>query len=255
MSEVHSSPESLTDAELETLASRLDQQLSEMPDVAPSSLAELPRPHQLQAEISPVPVVKPYHHGDLHEALLQATLEMIRKKGVQGLSLRAVAQAVGVSPAAPYRHFADKQELIAAVAARGFRQMSERLAKVPQGGPLERLKALAQVYFQYCCDFPDTFALMFGSTPAAPQDYPELQKSTEETFIFFLQEIQLAQEAGLFRTAPVEYIAMTFWSQLHGFTSLIVHQQILWKNLGKDQPDELLAVNLELLLQGLLRPT
>lgn len=248
MSKTDDTPQLLTDTDLDALASHLEQGLSETLEVN----QDLPRPSPLQYQAD-ITTPRGYHHGDLYEALLQASLKMIRRKGIQKLSLRAVAKAVGVSPAAPYRHFADKQELIAAVAARCFRQMSERLAQVPQGSPLKRLKALAKVYFKYCYTFPDLFSLMFGPVTAQSQKYPELQEAMEAVFLFFLKEICLAQEAGLFRAAPPEYMALTFLSQLHGFTSLVIHHQVKWQNLGKEKPQQVLADTLELLFQGFIQ--
>lgn len=242
----------MSDQELDQLSQLLDQQLAQFGLLAPEApAAEIPKPRSLR--LKKAIVDKPYHHGDLYEALLQATLDCVTQKGVQGLSLRAIAQAVGVSPAAPYRHFADKQEMIAAVAARGFEKMSLRLAALPDSKPLEKLKAQARIYCQFGLEFPDYFALMFGSAIEDKALYPHLSQATDETFLYFVEAIAAAVKAKQLRSAPAELIALTFWGQIHGFTSLLVNKQLKWDNLGAEKPEELLESTLEMLLNGLAR--
>jgi AcrR family transcriptional regulator len=243
----------MNDQELDALSQRMDEQLAQFSALAPSVPgSEIPKPRSLR--LKKAVADKPYHHGDLYEALLEATLACVTQKGVQGLSLRAIAQAVGVSPAAPYRHFADKQEMIAAVAARGFEKMSLRLAALPESKPLEKLRAQARVYCQFGLEFPDYFALMFGAAIEDKALYPHLSQATEDTFIYFVETISAAIKDKQLQKAPAELIALTFWAQIHGFTSLLVNKQLKWDNLGADKPEELLESTLEMLLNGLARP-
>lgn len=237
---------------MDQLSQLMDQQLAQLPTRSELSVSEIPKPRSLR--LKKAMADKPYHHGDLYEALLQATLECVTQKGVQGLSLRAIAQAVGVSPAAPYRHFADKQEMIAAVATRGFEKMASRLSALPDAPPLLKLKAQARVYCQFGLEFPDYFALMFGSAIEDKSLYPPLSRATETTFLFFVSTISQALQAKLLRSAPPELIALTFWGQIHGFTSLLVNKQLKWDNLGADTPEALLESSLDLLIQGLAKP-
>src|SRR5713101_10130495 len=95
---------------------------------------------------------KPYHHGDLRNALIQAGLEMLSEGGAAALDLRKVAREAGVSHAAPYRHFADKQALIAAINEEGFRRLAERIQcalREVSDGAFEQLQAIARVYVQF----------------------------------------------------------------------------------------------------------
>src|SRR5579871_5249220 len=92
---------------------------------------------------------KPYHHGDLRHALIQAGLEMLSEGGAAALDLRKVARKAGVSHAAPYRHFADKQALVAAINEEGFRQLAERVQSTLQAAPddaFEQLQGVARAY-------------------------------------------------------------------------------------------------------------
>jgi AcrR family transcriptional regulator len=245
-------PTPISDLAIEQLANDMDQKFKQLSlDSKENEISSIPQPRRLQLKraISS----KPYHHGDLYEALLQATLEAVTQKGVQGLSLRAIAQAVGVSPAAPYRHFADKQEMIAAVATRGFEKVALQLEQIPPLAPLQKLKALARVYFLFGLEHPDFFALMFGSAIEDKSLYPNLANAEQDTFLFFVDGIKEAQEANLLKATETEYIALTFWSQIHGFTSLLLNKQLKWDNLGSEKPEDLLEISLDLLLSGLIQ--
>ncbi|MCA9974251.1 MAG: TetR/AcrR family transcriptional regulator, partial [Anaerolineales bacterium] len=106
-----------------------------------------------------------YHHGDLKNALIKAGIEILAKDGVGGLSLRKVAQRAGVSHAAPYAHFADKQALIAAISTEGFRQLYEQVLTVADAhaaNPAQQLLEAAWTYVQFATHDPDQFKIMFS---------------------------------------------------------------------------------------------
>src|SRR3977135_943878 len=91
-----------------------------------------------------------YHHGDLRAALLRAAMELLEESGEPPLSLRAVARCAGVSPAAPYRHYADREALVSAVAAVGYRELAEKLAAAhPSPSTPEELASVAIAYVQF----------------------------------------------------------------------------------------------------------
>src|SRR5580698_6568328 len=106
-----------------------------------------------------------YHHGDLSNALVAAALEVVEREGVESISIRELAGALGVSRAAPYRHFSDRDALLAAVAARGFEGLiagyEEALAQ--PGGGCERLRRVTLVYFDFAIGRPGLHRLMFES--------------------------------------------------------------------------------------------
>src|SRR5882757_7557151 len=104
-----------------------------------------------------------YHHGDLRAACLDAAMELLEEGGETALSLRAVARRAGVSPAAPYRHYADREALVSAVAAIGYRELAERLAAVhPSPSTPEQLAAVAVAYVRFALERPALFRIMFG---------------------------------------------------------------------------------------------
>src|ERR1700716_647506 len=99
-----------------------------------------------------------YHHGDLRAALVRAAMELLEESGETALSLRAVARCAGVSPAAPYRHYADREALISAVATVGYRELAERLAAAhPAPATPEQLASVAVAYVQVALEQPALF--------------------------------------------------------------------------------------------------
>ena len=120
-------------------------------------------------KIEPPPMpTRPYHHGDLRSALLREATALIRDAGVESLSLRALARRVGVTQTALYHHFRDKNELLCALAERGFEELDERVSAVMGDGAgtstsLERrLTALVHAYVDYTAEQPERYDLMFS---------------------------------------------------------------------------------------------
>src|SRR5258705_5554414 len=104
-----------------------------------------------------------YHHGDLRAALVRAALDLLDESGETELSLRAVARRAGVSAAAPYRHYADREALVSAVAAVGYRELGERLAAVhPSPSSPDELAHVAIAYVQFALERPALFRIMFS---------------------------------------------------------------------------------------------
>jgi AcrR family transcriptional regulator len=103
-----------------------------------------------------------YHHGDLRAACVRAARELLEEDGSAGLALRAVARRAGVSPTAPYRHFADRDALVSAVAAQGYRELAEKLAAAhPAPANPDDLAAVAVAYVWFALEHPALFRVMF----------------------------------------------------------------------------------------------
>ena len=119
-----------------------------------------------------------YHHGDLRRALIDASLALIAEEGFSALTLREVARRAGVTHAAPYRHFADKEALLAAVAEEGFRAMAsdmrERMDK--ETSPTERLLACGVAYVLFAVRHPSHFRVMFGPHFTQPSEHEDLSR-------------------------------------------------------------------------------
>src|SRR4029079_880871 len=125
-----------------------------------------------------------YHHGNLREALISAALDLIAQKGPAGFTFAEAARQAGVSPAAPYRHFRDRDALMADVARRGFEQFEQRLAAAWDEGrpsPLGALERLGAGYLRFAHDEPAYFSAMFAAgLPIA--EHRDLQEAGDRAF-------------------------------------------------------------------------
>ncbi|MBF6368163.1 TetR/AcrR family transcriptional regulator [Nocardia puris] len=155
-----------------------------------------------------------YHHGDLPNALVHAAVELLEEGGATELSLRAAARRAGVSTAAPYRHFADRDALLSAVAAVGYRELTADLgAAHPAPATPEGLAAIATTYVRFALTRPGMFRAMFAE-PCDPTS-PERVAATEAISEYVGH---LAQEA--FPDSDVDAMATALWALVHGLAFL-----------------------------------
>ena len=175
-----------------------------------------------------------YHHGNLRTALIAAASKQIEQIGFEGLSLRDLAASLDVSRAAPYRHFADRRELLAAIAAAGFKHLEHAalVAMSRQATPSSQLAAGARAYLAFAARRPQLFRLMFVSdllTGKEPRD-PEL---IEVANSFHHRFEALIAETGASRDQKtIKAAALTFWSILHGFALLRMGDRLMPFMLG-----------------------
>lgn len=170
-----------------------------------------------------------YHHKELRQALIDAALELIVEKDVGSLSLREVARRVGVSHAAPYRHFADKDALLAAVAEEGFELLSITLKEAMQqasSDPLKQVQACGVAYVRYALAHPSHYRIMFGAYGATAQHYPTLADAAMQAFMVLVNSIIAGQKAGMIRSEDPKQLATAAWSLVHGLAMLIIDGQI-----------------------------
>jgi AcrR family transcriptional regulator len=172
---------------------------------------------------------KTYHHGDLKNALIQAGVEILAKEGIEGLSLRKVAQHAGVSHNAPYSHFPDKQSLIAAISTEGFKQLYDELGAATLAHPNDpkvQLEEGAWAYVQFALNNTDTFKIMFSGVLEKEKEYPAFVEISHKTFERVVEIVCACQNAGVLRPAPAEIMAVAVWGQIHGIMSLMLEGQI-----------------------------
>jgi AcrR family transcriptional regulator len=164
-----------------------------------------------------------YHHGDLKRALTDAALGLVQEKGPKGFTLREVARRAGVSAAAPYRHFADKSDLLAAAATQGFIQLHEALsaAAAKEGDPVTQALQMGRAYVRWAVAHPDYYQVMFGSV-LDKTDKPEMLTAGLATFGDLLDVIVRCQEAGVLGAGDPSDIAGPVWSLLHGICMLAI---------------------------------
>ncbi|MGP0094271.1 MAG: TetR/AcrR family transcriptional regulator [Xanthobacteraceae bacterium] len=173
---------------------------------------------------------RPYHHGDLRRAIVIAALEILSETQSLEFSLRELARRAGVSHNAPYKHFADKRELLAAVSATGFEALAERMGTemARLGNPRAQLFAMLRTYIRYGVENPALYRLMFGGYLRGPDDdRPAIERVAAEKTRALLAGI--IRDGGLGRAIPdtprnerkIAGAILTCWSLVHGLTQLM----------------------------------
>ncbi len=170
---------------------------------------------------------KPYHHGDLQTQLLRAATEMINQAGVEALSLRKLAEKVGVSRTAAYHHFKDKNDLLCAIAAQGFIQWQSQSEQIFQNSTLsaqEKYRQFVHQYVQFATQNPSLYELMFGSAIwKTNRSTKSLRDIAYPSFQYQLEMTKIWQQQGLI--APNENslrLAQVTWATLHGIARLLI---------------------------------
>jgi len=163
-----------------------------------------------------------YHHGDLKAALIKSAMSMVEDGGLDQLSLRGVAKHAGVSRAAPYHHFANKREMLAAVAATGFRSLATNMLTKAEGfrDPRERLDRLGFGYVEFSAERPDLFRLMQGPEFQVPGIYPDLDIGRSESAAPLMNTIMECMPGS--SEDEIRAAAGAAWSLVHGMTLLVI---------------------------------
>ncbi len=196
---------------------------------------------------------KNYHHGDLKNALIKAGVEILSKEGIEGLSLRKVAQRAGVSHSAPYSHFPDKQSLIAAISTEGFNQLYAELDAAVLAYPKNPKKQLLQgalAYLQFALNNTDTFKIMFSGVLEKEKEYPAFVEISHKTFQRVVDVVRACQEAGILRSTSPEMMAVAAWGQVHGIVSLALEGQISHAVLDGHAIEEVISFAVEQMISS-----
>jgi AcrR family transcriptional regulator len=202
------------------------------------------------------PKPKPYHHGDLRSALIQAGLELLSEGGAATLDLRKVARKAGVSHAAPYRHFADKQALVAAINEAGFRQLAGRMEALLREAPddaFAQLQAVARAYVQFAQERPWLMREMFSGLTVEREAFPDLHAASKALFKCYAQVITRGQEQGKIIDGDPAALAGVLWSLLHGVAMLTIEHQMRPYTDGPDGAERVTRFSVQLLYEGLGR--
>jgi len=177
---------------------------------------------------------RPYHHGNLRACLLEAAEAVLTERGAQGLTLRDVARAAGVSHGAPYHHFASLNELLAAVAERGFVVLGEAMREaVAVPDTRERLLRVSQAYVDCARAHPERFRLMFGSLLTRKDEHPALKDAAQRAFGFVLAA------ANAHDKKHGASLALAGWSLAHGLSHLMIDGAFEGLPMKKPNPDTL----------------
>ena len=200
-----------------------------------------------------------YHHGELPATLMDLALEHIEAHGTEKLSLRALAREAGVSATAPYRHFATKQCLLAAIATQGFCTLRNEHAAIAAADLdlEERMLKMSLCYVNFAIANPTTYQLMFGSVLGDFSEYEMLNQAVEASYAEvdkLLNELVTTHSLDV----DVRQLGGVLWSFLHGISSLLISEM----NVGGDDSKPMQAITalrqdheaaLRLLFRDLLR--
>jgi AcrR family transcriptional regulator len=188
-----------------------------------------------------------YHHGNLRHRLIEAALEMIDESGAAELTLRGIAKRAGVSHTAPYRHFSNKEALLAAVAREGvslmLSEINVRLERA-KGDALTRFTVCGSAYIDFAIHHPAHFRVMYASPQkgvAVPED---LKPELSPVFQLFIEVVAECWKQGILQGESPYRIAISAWSLVHGFSLLVID--------GRLQGEALDGGSLESMKRGLL---
>ena len=182
-----------------------------------------------------------YHHGDLKRALTSAALSLVAEKGPKGFTLTEAARRAGVSAAAPYRHFADKAELLATVAEQGFRDLHAELATAADvtSEPRALVIELGRAYVRWAVAHPDHYRVMFGAE-LDKAAHPTLAIAALQAFADLLDAVARCQEAGIVDGGDPLEVAAPLWSLVHGAASLAIGGELRAVGVQQD-PEAMIA--------------
>ncbi len=204
---------------------------------------------------------RPYHHGDLRRALLDAALQLLAERGIPDFTLREVARQAGVSHNAPYHHFADKAELVVALTVEGFQTLEQAVRSAyeqTRGTFLERTLAISGAYLRFALENPAMFSLMFRpelrqSSHDTQEDDESVKSAADATVQVLVDGIYASQQAGELRLEPtLEMVGLTLWSTMHGLTVIFLDDLMVEKKAVP--PEQLMAQVMHVLAQGLVIP-
>jgi AcrR family transcriptional regulator len=202
------------------------------------------------------PGARGYHHGNLKEALVRAALDLIAQKGPAGFTFAEAARWAGVSPAAPYRHFRDRDELLADVARRGFDQFEVALVRAWDGGRPDAFTAFDRVgkaYLHFAKSEPAYYSAMFEAG-IPPEASPELREAGERAFAVLRTATErLVSVMPAQNRPPVLMMALHIWAISHGIASLFGRGDAARRALPMT-PEDLLEAAVLLYLRGLGLP-
>ena len=170
-----------------------------------------------------------YHHGDLRSALLEAALHIINDQGPRQLTIREVARKAGVSHTAPYRHFANKDDLIVAVVKQGFelmRQTMQAEKAAAEQDPVSQFAASGMAYVEFALQHSAYYRIMHSGDLLSSTGQHSLQHTGTETFAEMVADIKTCQGLGIVRPGDPTLQALTILSTIHGFVTLVIDNRV-----------------------------
>ncbi|POF63051.1 TetR family transcriptional regulator [Novacetimonas maltaceti] len=194
---------------------------------------------------------RPYHHGDLRRALIDTALAMLATDQNWAFTLREVARRTGVSHAAPYKHFHDREALLRELARIGYVRLGQAMTAAMSSDDLcmrAKFVAGANACIAFACDHSGLYRLMFSGDADKTAD-PALHDAAMETFGILLRFLEEGRRDGSFRPVAVNALAAACWAQVHGLAMLAINGQLLEEKVGAEP----VRAALDVLLDGMCR--
>lgn len=197
-----------------------------------------------------------YHHGNLKQALVEAAIPLLAEKGISGLSLREVARSVGVGHAAPYRHFSNKNELIEAIAAVGYRRLGrgcELAEKKFPDDPQKQLLDGGLRYLLFAAENPEIANIMFNGYLSLDSCGAELSAAADDALTRLVKIIGNGQAAGIYGDSDSFDLTLAAWSMVHGLSMLVVSGMLKEVASSRKKIRQLGEKVCDMLMHGMLK--
>lgn len=195
-----------------------------------------------------------YHHGDLKNKLLEVGRRLLEESGADSLSMRSIALEAGVSHNAPYRHFKNKQQLLAAISKQGYAELTDSINEAIEKHPsdvIAQMKCSALKYVKKAVDYPELTELMFSGT-LKMTDHPELKETAVEAYNALQHMIRQGIAEGMMRKTDTDSLTVAYWSALHGVAILLRGERYPNMELMQDVMEYTTHNVLDVLLKGML---
>ncbi|GAB4354765.1 MAG: TetR/AcrR family transcriptional regulator [Gammaproteobacteria bacterium] len=177
----------------------------------------------------PTPQKSTYHHGDLRNALIREAVTVIGEQGLEGVTMRRLSERIGVSRTAAYRHFADKQMLLRAVAEEGFLRFRKALRAGRERYPDDprlAFRAMGSAYLRFALDHPTYYRLMFYDTLPPEEPPGSLEAAAEAAFTELVEALRALHGPEGESTEALGREAIFVWSAVHGFATLVADKKL-----------------------------
>jgi AcrR family transcriptional regulator len=195
-----------------------------------------------------------YHHGSLRAELMSACVALIEAEGIAAVSLRRVAREAGVSPGAPYHHFADRGALLAAIAVDGSRQLEERLRRARAEAPtaLRALGALIEAYVAFAAEKPAHVRLLLRPELSEPEGHPEVQEAGAGAVRLLAEVVEACQREHAAPPGDPSVLVNMVWALAIGIVTLWLDGPLESRCVALETTPQQLSEQIAALLQGLL---
>ncbi|MEO0565223.1 MAG: TetR/AcrR family transcriptional regulator [Chloroflexota bacterium] len=170
-----------------------------------------------------------YHHGNLREEILRVSVDILQEEGVGAITMRSIAERIGVSHSAAYRHFKGKDALLSAIAQQGYEQLTARLYAVYNSSELpigETFRQMGVTYITYAIENPAQYRLMYGSDAVDRRSDPALATAARKLARAVLEMINLCQQRGSLKSENTRELSHAVWSLSHGAAMLVIDGHI-----------------------------